>query len=331
MKLLLHACCGPCSLEPVRVLRSKGLEPAIYYANSNIAPASEYEHRLATLQDWAQSENVCVIEGDFRPNQWEEAVGVIGDAVREKFGLVADEHAAAFAQLHAADTGSMPVCLSDGGDRTQLHAAATGSAQACSNDPSALSEGSFAESPVGNLDPEARAARRERCRACYRLRFDEAARYAAACGFDALGTTLSVSPYQYTDVIEEELRRACENAGLTCAFADYRPLYDEATRKSRALGMYRQNFCGCRFSAEEAAAERKARKAARKAAKAAKKTAAAIAQAHAAQAQTRENGQLDGSDQEEAARRASKAEKEAYAAKQAKKRAILKALREQQR
>lgn len=63
MKLLLHACCGPCSLEPVRLLQAAGHDIAIYYANSNIAPREEYAHRLATLEDWAKSEGIPVIEG----------------------------------------------------------------------------------------------------------------------------------------------------------------------------------------------------------------------------------------------------------------------------
>lgn len=160
---------------------------------------------------------------------------------------------------------------------------------------------------------EARAAREARCRACYRLRFEEAARYAREQGFAAVGTTLSVSPYQYTRIIREELQRACEREGVEARFADYRPYYDEATRKSREGGMYRQNYCGCRFSDAEAAAERDQRRAARRAARKAELAAQADVRAAA-----------------EAERARNRAEKQAYADKQARKRAILKALREQQ-
>ena len=65
-----------------------------------------------------------------------------------------------------------------------------------------------------------------------------------------------MSPYQYTRIIREELERACAREGIKACFADYRPFYDEATRRSREGGMYRQNYCGCRFSDAEAAAER---------------------------------------------------------------------------
>lgn len=240
MKLLLHACCGPCSLEPVRLLRAAGHDLTIAYLNSNIAPADEYAHRLATLRAWAAGEQLPVIEGPYDPAAWEACAGRVGEAAH---------------------------------------------------------------------DPERRAAR---CRACYRLRFEEAARLAAAQGFDALGTTLSVSPYQYTDIIREELERAAAAAGVRPLFEDYRPFYDEATHRSRSLGMYRQNYCGCRFSDAEAAAERAERKAERTAAREAERAAHAEERAAA-----------------EAAQAARRAERAAYDAKQAKKRAVLKALREQ--
>ena len=55
-KLLLHACCGPCSLEPLRLLRERGIEPAIYFCNGNIQPRAEHDRRLDALREWAQAE-----------------------------------------------------------------------------------------------------------------------------------------------------------------------------------------------------------------------------------------------------------------------------------
>ena len=80
---------------------------------------------------------------------------------------------------------------------------------------------------------------------------------------EGVATTLTVSPYQYTETIREELERACEPHGLAAVFRDYREQYPEATRRSKAMGMYRQNYCGCVFSKIEAAEEREARKAER--------------------------------------------------------------------
>lgn len=237
-KMLLHACCGPCSLEPLRLLKEEGITPTIHYANANIAPAREYEHRLQTIKDWAHAEGIDLVEGEYEPDAWQESVGVIGEAL----------------------PGS------------KLH--------------------------------------EERCRACYRFRFHQSARYAAEHGYDLLGTTLSVSPYQYTDLIEEELERACEAYGITPHFVDYSPFYANATKRSRDLGMYRQNYCGCAFSKAEAEEERAERLRERLALK---EERARVREAEEAQARKRH---------EERAR---------YDAKRAKQRAILKALRDEKR
>lgn len=282
-------------MEPVRILRSEGVEPVVFYANSNIHPAEEYARRLVTLREWAADADVEVVEGAYDPEAWEATAGRIGDAVEAKFGVIANEEGDLEEE---ALFGANPV----GGDL----------GRPLSSKSTVLDEGGANPAPTEGRTA-ARRAREARCRACYRLRFEEAARYAREHGFAALGTTLSVSPYQYTRIIREELERACAREGIKACFADYRPFYDEATRRSREGGMYRQNYCGCRFSDAEAAAEREERRAARRAAREAELAAHADERAAA-----------------EAERARTRAEKQAYADKQAKKRAILKALREQQ-
>ncbi len=239
VKLLLHACCCPCTLEPLRLLLEEGHEIAIAYMNSNIHPAQEYEHRRDVLLDFAQDQGISVVEGVYDPQGWARAAGVFG-----------------------ADQAQRP----------------------------------------------------NRCRACYRLRLEEACEYAAAHGFEGVATTLTVSPYQYTQIIREELERACERAGLAAVFRDYREHYAQATRRSKAMGMYRQNYCGCAFSKVEAQEEREARKAERAAAKVAKEAAEAPVRAA-----------------EQAARQKKRAEKQAYANKRAAQRAALKAYKQAHR
>ena len=191
--LLLHACCGPCSIEPVRLLREEGFEPTICWTNPNIQPLSEFERRLATLRAWARdvARVDVVVAGDDRA-AWERA------------------------------------CAPAGFDRER------------------------------------------RCRACYALRLEETCRAARERGFEFVSTTLAVSPYQLFDACGEILRAAAARHGLTPVWRDFRPFYPEATRTSRELGMYRQNYCGCRFSAAEAAIERHEARDARKREKAAR-------------------------------------------------------------
>ena len=75
-------------------------------------------------------------------------------------------------------------------------------------------------------------------------------------GFDYIATTLAVSPYQLFETCNDVLVRLAGSHGLTPVIRDFRPWYPQATLRSRELGMYRQNYCGCRFSAAEAAMDR---------------------------------------------------------------------------
>ena len=63
-----------------------------------------------------------------------------------------------------------------------------------------------------------------------------------------MSTTLAVSPYQLFEDCGELLCAFASKYGLEPVWQDFRPLYPEATRESRELGMYRQNYCGCLYS-----------------------------------------------------------------------------------
>lgn len=104
-----------------------------------------------------------------------------------------------------------------------------------------------------------------RCRACFELRLSLTAAEAAQRGFDAIATTLTVSSYQDQDAVAEVGERVAAEAGLVYLGADFRDRYPEATRRSRELGMYRQNYCGCMLSEIEAEAERESRRQERRA------------------------------------------------------------------
>ena len=115
-----------------------------------------------------------------------------------------------------------------------------------------------------------------RCRACYAIRLANACKAASELGFTHISTTLAVSPYQLFDDCSAILERTARACGLVPVIRDWRPLYPQATRESRERGMYRQNYCGCRFSAAEAAIERHERRDERKREKAARRAAAGV-------------------------------------------------------
>ena len=64
MKLLLHTCCAPCSVYPVKTLRKEGIEPTLFWYNPNIHPMNEYILRRDCLVERAKSENLKLIIED---------------------------------------------------------------------------------------------------------------------------------------------------------------------------------------------------------------------------------------------------------------------------
>ena len=76
-KLLLHACCAPCSSYCLEYL-SEFFEITVFCYNPNIHPAEEYDHRVAEIRRLiSESEYkhpVTVIEGSFEPSDFYSAV-----------------------------------------------------------------------------------------------------------------------------------------------------------------------------------------------------------------------------------------------------------------
>jgi|UniRef100_A0A7C3V2X9 hypothetical protein len=91
----------------------------------------------------------------------------------------------------------------------------------------------------------------ERCRFCYHLRLGRAARRARAAGFEAFSSTLLYSRYQQHDLIREVARQAAAEAGVAFYYEDFRQGWAEGVARSKAMGLYRQSYCGCIFSERE--------------------------------------------------------------------------------
>ncbi len=87
--ILLHACCGPCSIYCVLRLRDMGLDPTLYYYNPNIHPLSEYLRRREALLAVAQRLDVPVIlpdqdtPDDAYPAPWLARVAALGDGMAD--------------------------------------------------------------------------------------------------------------------------------------------------------------------------------------------------------------------------------------------------------
>lgn len=54
MKILLHICCGPCSIYPLTQLRREGIEVYGYFYNPNIHPYREFKQRIQGVKQFAE-------------------------------------------------------------------------------------------------------------------------------------------------------------------------------------------------------------------------------------------------------------------------------------
>ncbi len=123
------------------------------------------------------------------------------------------------------------------------------------NHPAALIEGAyephiFSEIARGH---EADAERGPRCARCYEFRLAEAAKCAAKGGFDYFSTTLSISPHKDAAKLNETGLALSVEYGVEYLVSDFKKKngYLRSLELSRQYGLYRQEYCGCRFSMRE--------------------------------------------------------------------------------
>lgn len=177
-RLLLHACCAPCSSYVLSYLCDY-FSVTLYYDNPNISPYEEYRRR--------------------------------GDELKKLVSLLPVRH-------------PVTLCEADW-------------------DPAPF----FALAKGHEDEPEGGA----RCRACYELRLTRAAEQAVKCGADYFTTTLSVSPYKHADVLNELGGALAERCGVPYLFSDFKKRggYQQSIALSNTYQLYRQNYCGCVYSA----------------------------------------------------------------------------------
>ena len=177
-RLLLHACCGPCSSAVLEQL-CQYFEITVLYYNPNTWPAEEYHRRGEELKKFVAAAHplgVTVVEDHYDPQEFYTAVKGLEN------------------------------------------------------------------------EPEKGA----RCTVCYRLRLEQAARYAADHGFDWYCTTLSISPMKDPVRLNELGTELGRQYGVPFLPSEFRKKdgYKRSLALSAEYGLYRQDYCGCEFSAK---------------------------------------------------------------------------------
>jgi hypothetical protein len=92
---------------------------------------------------------------------------------------------------------------------------------------------------------------KERCQYCYSLRLEAAAQEAKHKGFDAFSTTLLESGHQNHALIKETGERVAKEIGIPFYYEDFRQGWKRGVEVSKAMGLYRQQYCGCIYSEKE--------------------------------------------------------------------------------
>ena len=100
-----------------------------------------------------------------------------------------------------------------------------------------------------------------RCARCFRYNLARTAAYAAAHGYDAFTTSLTVSPHKVSRMVFEAGADAAwsvsakECGGSAAAAPAFLPVdfkkkdgFLRSLRRAAELGLYRQSYCGCEFS-----------------------------------------------------------------------------------
>lgn len=168
VRLLLHCCCGPCSLYPVQVLQQQGVAVTGCFYNPNIHPLQEYLRRREGMAQAADHLSL--------PMEW----------------LDAEYHPATFLEPLQDHT--------------------------------------------------------TRCEHCYRLRLERVASLAVATGHSAISSTLLYSKYQDHTLMRRVGEEVASAQGLTFLYNDFRVGWQDGIDQSKAMRMYRQQYCGCIYS-----------------------------------------------------------------------------------
>jgi len=220
-RLLLHACCAPCSSYCLEYLREY-FDLTVFYYNPNITEDTEY---------WKRVEEEKRLIAAFN------AVSPVFDKVTEKaektLGMKA-EPLEAGGKSKGAD------------DRKEDRAAAAGWSEIKiiegSYDPARFYEISkgLEQCPEGG----------ERCFRCYELRLRETARVAGEQHFDYFTTTLTISPLKNAAKLNEIGERLGEEFDVAFLPSDFKKRngYKRSIELSREYHLYRQDYCGCVYS-----------------------------------------------------------------------------------
>jgi predicted adenine nucleotide alpha hydrolase (AANH) superfamily ATPase len=176
-RLLLHACCAPCSSYCIEYL-SNYFQITVFYYNPNIDTEEEYNKRVNELKRFVSE-------------------------FKTKY----------------------PVDVIDLGHLQE----------------------EYNKEVVGLENEPERGAR---CLKCYELRLRKSFIYAKEHNYDYITTTLTLSPLKNSKVINEIGKKLEDEYDFKYLYSDFKKKegYKRSIVLSREYNLYRQDYCGCKYS-----------------------------------------------------------------------------------
>lgn len=98
-----------------------------------------------------------------------------------------------------------------------------------------------------------------RCKKCFELRLEAAARRAVELDADYFTTTLTISPHKNANLLNEIGQLLGEQYHIPYLCSDFKKKegFKQSLVLSEQYGLYRQDYCGCVFSKREREQQRK--------------------------------------------------------------------------
>ena len=174
-KILLHACCGICSGEPISRLKAMGYTPIVYFCNPNLSSKEEFDKRLEAQKRVCEYYNVALIVEPYSPSEFINVV-----------------------------------------------------------------QGFESEAEGG-----------KRCTLCFKLRLLKTAYKAKNLNIKYFTTSLVISPhknFQFITSIGQDIAAHIDELEYVAIDFKKKDGFLKTNKLSKELNLYRQNFCGCKFS-----------------------------------------------------------------------------------
>ena len=93
----------------------------------------------------------------------------------------------------------------------------------------------------------------KRCHDCYKLRLTKTAKKAKDLSYEYFGTTLTVSPYKNSQILNQLGREIEEEMNIKYLYSDFKKKegYKRSIVLSKEYNLYRQDYCGCKYSQKQ--------------------------------------------------------------------------------